>query len=159
MAAPQSKVIVTCAVTGSIHTPTMSPYLPITAREIEKVISLSRLPIRHWSALKEYDSEKHAFLQMFIELDEEGDSQIAAADIVKQHLSLYFQYYDDDYIDLKKLINMDPLRVNVVPKGSFSAFERMRGHQIRSINPPTSDVVDFRSICGLNRNGGVNAWQ
>ncbi|UBM08631.1 3-keto-5-aminohexanoate cleavage protein [Cupriavidus metallidurans] len=35
MAAPQSKVIVTCAVTGSIHTPTMSPYLPITAREIE----------------------------------------------------------------------------------------------------------------------------
>lgn len=131
----------------------------ITAREIEKVISLSRLPIRHWSALKEYDSEKHAFLQMFIELDEEGDSQIAAADIVKQHLSLYFQYYDDDYIDLKKLINMDPLRVNVVPKGSFSAFENARGHKIRSINPPTSDVVDFRSICGLNRNGGVNAWQ
>ena len=29
-----SKVIVTCAVTGSIHTPTMSPYLPITPTEI-----------------------------------------------------------------------------------------------------------------------------
>lgn len=28
------KVIVTCAVTGSIHTPTMSPYLPITPSEI-----------------------------------------------------------------------------------------------------------------------------
>ncbi|MDB5702308.1 MAG: hypothetical protein JWL66_2507 [Sphingomonadales bacterium] len=28
------KVIITCAVTGSIHTPTMSPYLPITADEI-----------------------------------------------------------------------------------------------------------------------------
>ena len=25
------KVIITCAVTGSIHTPSMSPYLPITA--------------------------------------------------------------------------------------------------------------------------------
>ena len=34
MAAPQNKVIVTCAVTGGIHTPTMSPYLPITAAEI-----------------------------------------------------------------------------------------------------------------------------
>lgn len=34
MAAPQSKVIVTCAVTGGIHTPTMSPYLPITPAEI-----------------------------------------------------------------------------------------------------------------------------
>ena len=34
MAAPQSKIIVTCAVTGAIHTPTMSPYLPVTAEEI-----------------------------------------------------------------------------------------------------------------------------
>ena len=28
------KVIITCAVTGAIHTPTMSPYLPVTAQEI-----------------------------------------------------------------------------------------------------------------------------
>lgn len=36
MAAPQNKVIVTCAVTGSIHTPSMSPHLPVTASEIEE---------------------------------------------------------------------------------------------------------------------------
>jgi uncharacterized protein (DUF849 family) len=35
MSAKQKKVIITCAVTGSIHTPTMSPYLPITPKEIE----------------------------------------------------------------------------------------------------------------------------
>ena len=29
-----SKVIISCAITGSIHTPTMSPYLPVTAAEI-----------------------------------------------------------------------------------------------------------------------------
>ena len=34
MAAAQGKVIVTCAITGAIHTPTMSPYLPITPDEI-----------------------------------------------------------------------------------------------------------------------------
>ena len=28
------KVIITCAITGAIHTPTMSPYLPITPDEI-----------------------------------------------------------------------------------------------------------------------------
>jgi uncharacterized protein (DUF849 family) len=28
------KVIITCAVTGSIHTPSMSPYIPVTAEEI-----------------------------------------------------------------------------------------------------------------------------
>lgn len=30
------KVIITCAVTGSVHTPTMSPYLPLTPDEIAK---------------------------------------------------------------------------------------------------------------------------
>ncbi len=32
--AESRKVIITCAVTGAIHTPTMSPYLPITPAEI-----------------------------------------------------------------------------------------------------------------------------
>lgn len=31
---PQTKVIITCAVTGSIHTPSMSPHLPVSAEEI-----------------------------------------------------------------------------------------------------------------------------
>jgi len=34
MSAAQGKVIITCAVTGAIHTPTMSPHLPITPAEI-----------------------------------------------------------------------------------------------------------------------------
>ena len=34
MAAAAKKVIITCAVTGSIHTPTMSPYLPLTPDEV-----------------------------------------------------------------------------------------------------------------------------
>ena len=34
MAAKRDKVIITCAVTGSIHTPTMSPYIPITPDEV-----------------------------------------------------------------------------------------------------------------------------
>lgn len=34
MAKASRKVIITCAVTGSIHTPSMSPHLPITAEEI-----------------------------------------------------------------------------------------------------------------------------
>jgi 3,5-dioxohexanoate:acetyl-CoA acetone transferase len=33
-AKPSRKVVITCAVTGAIHTPSMSPYLPITADEI-----------------------------------------------------------------------------------------------------------------------------
>lgn len=36
MAAAQGKVIITCAVTGSIHTPSMSPHLPVTPAEIAR---------------------------------------------------------------------------------------------------------------------------
>jgi len=32
--ASRNKVIITCAVTGAIHTPSMSPYLPVTAEKI-----------------------------------------------------------------------------------------------------------------------------
>ena len=31
---PDDKVIITCAVTGAIHTPSMSPFLPVTPEEI-----------------------------------------------------------------------------------------------------------------------------
>jgi uncharacterized protein (DUF849 family) len=34
MSAPQGKVIITCAVTGSIHTPSMSPHIPVSPDEI-----------------------------------------------------------------------------------------------------------------------------
>src|SRR5260370_13132772 len=32
----RGKVVITCAVTGSIHTPTMSPHLPLTPHEIAR---------------------------------------------------------------------------------------------------------------------------
>ncbi len=34
MKTPRNKVIITCAITGSVHTPSMSPYLPVTPEEI-----------------------------------------------------------------------------------------------------------------------------
>src|SRR3954452_16500733 len=37
--AKSQKVIITCAVTGSIHTPSMSPHIPVTASEIADAAS------------------------------------------------------------------------------------------------------------------------
>ena len=34
MKKPKSNVIITCAITGSVHTPSMSPYLPVTPDQI-----------------------------------------------------------------------------------------------------------------------------
>ena len=34
MAKPNQKIIISCAITGAIHTPTMSDFLPVTPDEI-----------------------------------------------------------------------------------------------------------------------------
>lgn len=52
------KAIVTCAITGSIHTPTMSPYLPVSAEQIaENAIGAARAgaAILHLHAREEVD--------------------------------------------------------------------------------------------------------
>ena len=132
----------------------------ITSKEISKVIEMSHLPIKKWCACKEYNDDKLAYLQMFVELQENSQAvQAVAAEIIKEHLSVYFRYYDQDYVSLKKLIQMDPLKVTVVRSGAFRTFEESRGYPLHSINPPASDVMDFRILCSLPRSGGVNAWQ
>ena len=35
----KSKATITCAITGSIHTPSMSPYLPVTPDEIAALLA------------------------------------------------------------------------------------------------------------------------
>ena len=53
--AAKGKVIITCAVTGAIHTPTMSPYLPITP---DQIASEAIANGGHYATLNEF-STKH----------------------------------------------------------------------------------------------------
>src|SRR5690625_2440582 len=81
---PRSKkVIVTCAVTGSIHTPSMSPYLPVTAEEIiqESVAAAEAgASILHLHARDPIDgrptSEPKQFMKFLPEIKERTDSVI-----------------------------------------------------------------------------------
>ncbi len=62
------KVIITCAVTGSIHTPTMSPHIPITTDEIaEASIAAARegAAIIHLHARQPSDGRPSADAQLF----------------------------------------------------------------------------------------------
>lgn len=69
MSAPaRRKVIITCAVTGSIHTPTMSPYLPVTPDEIaEASIAAAQegAAIIHLHARQPADGRPSADAQLF----------------------------------------------------------------------------------------------
>jgi uncharacterized protein (DUF849 family) len=65
-----TKVIITCAVTGSVHTPTMSPYLPVTPREIaEQAIAAAEAgaSILHLHARNPADGRPSADPAIFME--------------------------------------------------------------------------------------------
>ena len=54
------KVMITCAVTGSIHTPSMSPYLPVTPQEIaDAAIGAAEAGAARSSLLSSICDEQH----------------------------------------------------------------------------------------------------
>lgn len=127
----------------------------ITRREIEKVIDLSRLPIRDWLALKEYNDENRSYMHLYVEMDPAEQRNAAlSAEILKEHLSIYFRYYDSDYADLKRMLKVDPLRVTILRTGSIAAFEERNG-SLERINASRQRVVDFLRFC---RDAGIGRY-
>jgi uncharacterized protein (DUF849 family) len=77
------KVIITCAVTGSVHTPTMSPYLPVTPAEIaEQAIAAAEAgaAILHLHARNPADGkptpDPNVFMQFLPQIKEACDAVV-----------------------------------------------------------------------------------
>ena len=119
----------------------------ITQREIEQVIALSRLPIETWFAIKEYDETGRSFLNLYVELDPE-DTQSAALSRqhLRDHLALYFRSYDGDYSDLKRLLNVDPLKVTILKSGVVAQYEKENGCRIPRVGTSKESVLEILRI-------------
>lgn len=83
MSKVSNKVIITCAVTGAIHTPTMSPYLPITPDEIADqaiVAAQAGAAILHLHARDPHDGrptpDPSVFLQFLPKIKDSCDAVI-----------------------------------------------------------------------------------
>ena len=66
--------------------------------------------------------------------------------VLEEHLSVYFKYFDSDYGDLKKLLNMEPLQITILRYGTIAAYERERGHRLQRINPSMLDVCGMLKV-------------
>lgn len=119
----------------------------ISENGIRSVISLSGLEIRNWVAVKEYNEQRRPYLHMYVELAPEVLTNHAmSAEILKELLSTYFKYIDQDYRDLKKILGMDPLVVTILRCGSFEAYEAKHGRKIRQMNPPPYELGDLLQL-------------
>ena len=64
-------------------------------------------------------------------------------ELLKEHLTIYFKYVDQDYNDLKRILGMDPLEITLLRCGTFQSFEEKTGKKLRHINPSVHDVQEL----------------
>lgn len=149
-----------CAGLSSVHDDTKIPrfefidriptvidiagFTRITEKSIQRAIDLSQLSIVDWFAAKEFNEEGHPYLHFYAEISKDSiASHAISAQVVKDHLTIYFKYIDHDYEDLKKILGMDPLLVTIVRCGTFRNFTLKTGATMQRINPPSYDISAF----------------
>jgi len=114
----------------------------ITASSMQEVIRLSRLELGDWILKKEYSQNNDPFLHMYLEIPPDAQvSEVTTRTVLTEHLSLYFKYFDSDYGDLKKLLNMEPLEITILKYGTIAAYEKRMGQSLHRINPDMMDVT------------------
>ena len=116
----------------------------ITENSIQNVIALSHLQIADWVAAKEYNQEKRPLMHLYVEMESQSlASQALSKEILRQHLSVYFKYVDQDYQDLKRILGVDPLEITILRCGTFAEYQRKTGKQLRKMNPSAYDIKDL----------------
>ncbi len=115
---------------------------------ISQAISISKLDIDDWFAIKDVTADNRTFVHMFVEIGLEGTRSGLNHDIICDHLSIYFRHIDSDFKDLKALLGIDPLKVTVIPRGSIGRFLDKFGRNIRRMNPSHYDMVEILKIAG-----------
>lgn len=116
----------------------------ITEDSINNVIDMSGLQIYDWVAAKEYNSQNKPFLHMYIELYTHNLGFVASTkQVLMEHLSIYFKYFDSDYNDLKKLLGMEPLKISVLRSGTLDNYRMATGKTISRMNPPRYDIAEL----------------
>lgn len=116
----------------------------ISESGIRNAIKLSGLPIKDWIAVKEYNEENRPYLHMYVEIpSKELVTRAMSTQILKDILTTYFKYIDHDYADLKRIIGMDPLKVSIVPCGTFESYEKRNQKKIPNMSPTFFELKDF----------------
>ena len=67
-------------------------------------------------------------------------SDVTGKALLTEHLAAYFKAFDSDYADLKKLLNMEPLKISILKTGTMRAYCRDTGRILPKLNADTTDL-------------------
>jgi hypothetical protein len=88
----------------------------ISEEEMIQVLANTRIPYVDFTARREIDGS-HEYMRLYIELS----SQVTEDELVKRIHSAFFDF-DKDWMDLTNFMNYVPLKVTVLPRGSFHRY-------------------------------------
>lgn len=74
--------------------------------------------------------------------------------LLREHLSVYFKYFDNDYNDLKKMLGIEPLQITILRTGTFDAFRRATGRR----SAGSTSRASASPSCCVSRSGTIR-WK
>ena len=114
---------------------------------ISSAVELSGLAIAHWFAAKEFTRDNKPFLHLYVELAPEAlTSRAVSEQILREHLTIYFKYVDQDYHDLKHILGMDPLEITILKCGTMERYLARAGRPLRRINPSAYEIMALLAV-------------
>jgi hypothetical protein len=132
----------------------LAGFTRITQGTINEVISLSKLDIHDWFAIKKFDVEQRPYVSMYIEIKHPKQGYgLDNVELIKDTLEIYFRYLDEDYKNLRKMLGIDPLQVHIIPLGTIKAYEASVNHKVFRVNPNYFDVTEMLKIASMKQGG------
>ena len=120
----------------------LAGFTRITKSTIEKALKISKLPINEWIACKQYE-DKEPVLHIYMEMHDQDYINNNIKSIVHEHL----QAVDSDYKDIESMLGKNPLRITLLPTGSFKKNMQKNGNTLIKMNP-SKDSIDELIKCG-----------
>ncbi|MFC1907565.1 GH3 auxin-responsive promoter family protein [Chloroflexota bacterium] len=113
-----------------------------------QAIAQTNLKYNDWTLRKEY-TDKDPFLHLYIELREDKKGQE-----VEQLMHEQLKLLDKDYADIESMLGIRPLRVTLLPAGSFQRYmeEKVKAGydlarlRVRHINAPDESIQDLTRL-------------
>jgi hypothetical protein len=96
----------------------LGAFLRLTERDIWKTIEATGLVYSDWVAQKHID-DKYPTLHLYVELTKPGS---VPEEKVQEMIRQSFSNRYSDYNDMKQILNIEPVRVSLLPDGAFASY-------------------------------------
>lgn len=126
----------------------LSGMTKLDEKTVWKAISNSSFKYEDWAARKEYENGK-AYMRIYLELKE-----TLQPEEVERRIDEHLKLLDPDYRDVERLLELQPIRVTLLSKGTFERYlaeKKKQGAHLGHlkplhINPSDESIVMLQSL-------------